>query len=144
MDQYIRLTRRLPIARIRHVMCCNSQDYARHRSFNTRQISLCVCSPCPAPAERTGRLVGLCYRTFDTRQAFSTLSVISTEILHNSTPHGVAEGSLIHKGRTLLNVCDGTTVCTSIQVRNKSSKGKSRTKVVADEDLEDDDDEVSG
>ncbi|KAI0214707.1 hypothetical protein LSAT2_000152 [Lamellibrachia satsuma] len=47
----------------------------------------------------------------------------------------------MHKGITLLNVCDGTTVYTSIQVRKKSSKGKSRTKVVADEDLEDDDDE---
>lgn len=158
MEHYIKLTRRLPIARIRHFMCCNSQACAGDRSFNIRRISTCGCSPRRALAVRNGPSVcllqsrtpshvGLCRRTVDGRQAFSTLSVTPRR-LSDPTTYDVTGGSGAHKERTLLNACDGTLslslVCTSttnMTVRKKStnSKGKSRTQAVRDE--EDDDDE---
>jgi len=161
MERYIKLTRTLQIARIRHFMCSNSQACAGDRSFSTRHISTFACSPQRqrALAARTGPRprpsacicqlrspsetshVGLCCRTLDGRHAFSTLSV-NPQMLANPTTY------VVTNERTLLNVCDGTSATITntnltMTVRKKStnSKGKSKTKAVRDE--EDDDDEVS-
>ena len=166
MERFIKLTRNLPIARIRHFMCSNSQACAGDRSFSTRHISTFACSPQRqrALAARTGSRpspsvclcqlrsssetshVGLCCRTLDGRHTFSTLSV-NPQRLADPTTYVVT--GVVHNERTLLNLnMDGTSATITntnlaMAVRKKStnSKGKSKTKAVRDE--EDDDDEVS-